>query len=51
MKTSNALAGKEIEHASLIYWARKLIARHTRGEVVAKHALKQARELLEHCKK
>lgn len=50
MKTSTALAGKQVEHANLIYWARKLIARHSRGEVVAKQALKQARALLEHCK-
>lgn len=49
MSTSNALAGKAIEHASLINWAKKLIARHARGEAVSKDSLKQARSVIEHC--
>lgn len=48
MNTSNALAGKTIDHSILIDWAKKLIARHARGEKVANDSLKQARAVIAH---
>lgn len=48
MSASNPLAGKSIDHSSLIDYAKKLIARNARGEPVAKDALKQARAVIAH---
>lgn len=49
--STNALSGKSIDHVSLIDWAKKTIARHARGQTVAKDALQQARAVMAHCTK
>ena len=48
--TTSALAGKTIEHASLIDCAKKIIARHLRGQPVAPDALQQAQAVMTHVK-
>ncbi len=35
-----------VEHASLLDWAKKILARHARGEPVAANEVRRARMLL-----